>query len=62
MEKYDSRLFVIVKHCYADAPRYTWEIHSIEKVLSVGESAGRFESWKEASIAGKAALAGYVGN
>jgi hypothetical protein len=62
MEKFDSKFYIVVKHSYSEAPRYTWEIHSIEKVLSVGESPGRFDSWEEASIAGKTALADYVGN
>jgi len=56
MDKYDDRFDFRVKHRYSEAPRYTWEIHNIEKVLPVKESMGRFDSWEKASQAGKDAL------
>jgi hypothetical protein len=61
MDKRDDRFHILVKHRYTDAPRYTWEIHKIEKVLAVKESEGRFDSWEEASRAGNIALEQFLG-
>jgi len=47
---------VEVKHRYSAPTRYTWEIFSDDKILSVEESRDRFGSWEDASQAGKKAL------
>lgn len=51
-----NRLRVEVKHRRPVPNRYTWEIHSEDKVLPVKESHDEFSSWEEASQAGKKAL------
>jgi hypothetical protein len=51
-----SHLRVEVKHRCAAPKRYTWEIFSEGKALSVDESPDQFRSWEEASQAGKKAL------
>jgi len=51
-----SRLRVEVKHRCPAPNRYTWEIFSDDKILSVEESRGQFGSWEEASQAGRKAL------
>jgi hypothetical protein len=45
-----------VKHRYPAPNRYTWEIFSDDKILSVEESRDRFGSWEKASQVGKKAL------
>jgi hypothetical protein len=47
---------VEVKHRYSAPNRYTWEIFSDDKILSVEESRDRFGSWEDSSQAGKKAL------
>ena len=61
MDKRDERFHILVKHRYTDPPRYTWEIHNVEKVLAVKESESRFDSWEEASRAGNIALEQFLG-
>jgi hypothetical protein len=51
-----GHLRVEVKHRYPAPKRYTWEIFSDHKVLSVEESRDQFGSWEEASQVGKKAL------
>jgi hypothetical protein len=51
-----NRLRVEVKHRLPAPNRYTWELHSKDKVLPVEESREQFSSWEEASQAGKKAL------
>ena len=62
MDKHNSGHFIAVRHHYAQAPRYTWQIHNTDKVLPLKESAQRFHSWEEASNAGMAALAAFLTN
>jgi hypothetical protein len=51
-----GRLRVEVKHRCPVPTRYTWEIFSDDKILSVEEPRDRFRSWEEASQAGRKAL------
>jgi hypothetical protein len=51
-----GQLRVEVKHRCRAPKRYTWEIFSDHKVLSVEESRDQFGSWEEASQVGKKAL------
>jgi hypothetical protein len=51
-----GHLRVEVKHRGPAPTRYTWEIFSDDKILSVEESRDRFGSWEEASQAGRKAL------
>jgi hypothetical protein len=47
---------VEVRHHCPPPDRYTWELHRVGKTLPVKESDVRFNSWEEASKAGKKAL------
>lgn len=40
--------------------RYTWEVHDYTKVLPLFESRMGFDSWEEASIAGRIALSAFL--
>jgi hypothetical protein len=51
-----SPLRVEVKHRRPAPNRYTWEIFRGQKILPVEESCDQFDSWEEASQAGKKAL------
>lgn len=55
-----ERLRVEVKHRGIPPERYTWELHAEDVVLPVKESIVGFNSWDEASQAGKAALKKYI--
>jgi hypothetical protein len=54
-----SPLYVEVKHRGSAPKRYTWEIRPVQD-LSVKESRIQYESWAEASRAGKKALMEFV--
>jgi len=54
-----SPLHVEVKHRGSTPKRYTWEIRPVQG-LSVKESRIQYESWAEASRAGKKALMAFV--
>jgi hypothetical protein len=45
-----------VKHLCPPPNRYTWEIFSDDKILSVKKSRDQFGSWEEASESGRKAL------
>jgi hypothetical protein len=54
-----SSLHVEVKHRGSAPKRYTWEIRPVQG-LSVKESHIQYESWAEASRAGKKALMAFL--
>jgi hypothetical protein len=51
-----GHLRVEVKHRYPAPNQYTWEIFREREALPVEESFDRFDSWEEASQAGKKEL------
>jgi hypothetical protein len=51
-----ERYYIEVKHRWSVPKRYTWEVHDYTKVLPLFESRIGFDSWEEASLAGKSAL------
>ena len=54
-----ERYRIEVKHRWSFPKRYTWEVHDNTKVLPLLESRMGFDSWEEASIAGKIALTAF---
>jgi hypothetical protein len=54
-----ERYRIEVKHRWSVPKRYTWEVHDYTKVLPLFESRIDFDSWEEASIAGKIALTAF---
>jgi hypothetical protein len=56
-----SPLHVEVKHRGSAPKRYSWEIRPVQG-LSVKESPIEYESWAEASLAGKKALMAFLGS
>jgi hypothetical protein len=54
-----SSLHVVVTHRFSAPKRYGWELRPAAG-LPVQESRTRFESWEEASEAGKLALAQFA--